>query len=112
MVYGSIAWGVQHEEKGLTVKMLWCWRCQMDMPMLDEAEWAELAALQASRGHGGAWLQPMLEAYERITGFHETVPAAVMHHRISQYGPPCHACGKPLRTPKAQMCAACGVPRA
>lgn len=51
---------------------------------------------------------PMLNAYERITGYRETNPNAVFHHRISLYGGPCPACGKPLRTPKARYCAACG----
>jgi hypothetical protein len=26
--------------------MLWCWRCKSEMPMLDEEEFAEIAALQ------------------------------------------------------------------
>ncbi len=50
---------------------------------------------------------PMLREYKRITGFRETVPNAVAHHRVSMYGPPCNACGKPLRTPRAKFCAGC-----
>ncbi|GLB49150.1 hypothetical protein Y10_15180 [Neptunitalea sp. Y10] len=50
----------------------------------------------------------LLDYYEKITGFKETEPAAIMHHRISQYGPPCEVCGKPYRTPQASFCAACG----
>lgn len=52
-----------------------------------------------------------VEAYERITGYRETNPSTILHHRISLYGPPCHACGKPLRTPMARHCAACSAAR-
>jgi len=34
----------------------------------------------------------MLEYYEKVTGFKETEPNAIMHHRIAQYGPPCENC--------------------
>lgn len=78
--------------------------------MLDEAEWAEVA----HSGLGAALptrLQAILAAYHRLTGFAETNANAVMHHRLAQYGPPCAACGKPLRTNRASFCAACGLPR-
>jgi hypothetical protein len=55
--------------------------------------------------------QPCLDAYERLTGFRETNANAVMHHRRGLYGPPCHVCGKPLRTPRASKCMACGANR-
>lgn len=76
--------------------------------MLDEAEWAEVAR----SGLGAALpkrLQAIREAYERLTGLAEANANAIMHHRLAQYGPPCAACGKPLRTPRARFCAACGV---
>lgn len=53
---------------------------------------------------------PLLKKYYEITGFEETVPAAIIHHRISLYGSACKRCGKPLRTPEATFCAACGQP--
>lgn len=52
-----------------------------------------------------------LALYQSITGFAETNPDAIWHHRLSLFGPPCAACGKPLRTPEARMCAACGTGR-
>jgi len=52
-----------------------------------------------------------LERYHQITGFRETNIGALWHHRLSRFGPPCRACGKPLRTPRAKLCAACGTMR-
>jgi hypothetical protein len=51
----------------------------------------------------------LLARYYEITGFRETNPNAVGHHRLSMYGPPCSSCGKPLRTPRAKSCDACGA---
>jgi hypothetical protein len=111
------------------MRELWCWRCNRVVPMLDEGEWAEVEELL----HAGRrsikdyrqrydlplaevataeWSAPALNAYERVTGHRETDPEALRHHRLSLYGPPCENCGKPLRTPKAKMCAACGARRA
>jgi hypothetical protein len=30
------------------VKLLWCWRCKAEMPMLDEEEFAEVARLYSN----------------------------------------------------------------
>lgn len=46
--------------------------------------------------------------YFEITGYEESNHLALYHHRLSLYGPPCDSCGKPLRTPQAKLCAACG----
>ena len=94
------------------------------MPMLDEGEFTVVFGLyrdalrlhiegQVEHPRRGSTLQelykPCLDEYERLTGFHESNPNAVMHHRLSLYGPPCRACGKPLRTPQASKCMACGA---
>lgn len=96
-------------------RMMYCWRCQMDMPMLTDEEWRLLTAHVASGRAAGAGpfgeQQLALSAYEAITGFKETNINALAHHRLSLYGPDCHACGKPLRTTRARFCAACGTLR-
>lgn len=52
--------------------------------------------------------RPMLNKYQELTEFEETNHIAILHHRLSIYGEPCENCRKPLRTPKANFCAACG----
>lgn len=58
-----------------------------------------------SKGFG----QEALKLYSQMTGFTETNPNALFHHRLSLYGPPCRSCGKPLRTPQARYCAMCSA---
>jgi hypothetical protein len=101
----------------------------MEVPMLDEDEFAHVAQhardgkselIDAPPFDGPAWKHPvmttatkrLLDEYNRITGFGETNPNAVWHHRLSLYGPVCNSCGKPLRSPTARFCAACGAARA
>ncbi|KAB8141757.1 hypothetical protein F8S13_18195 [Chloroflexia bacterium SDU3-3] len=96
--------------------------------MLDEQEFARIAPLhtqgiesiKAYREQHGVGLadvavdehfQALREAYRQITGVDEPDQNEIRHHRIALYGPPCAACGKPLRTPQARMCAACGADR-
>lgn len=107
------------------MKVLWCWRCKMEVPMLDEDEFAvvdelfsgafrttEEFLLKHNLSLGECSIdelfRPAREAYERMTGVYESNHNAIMHHRISLYGEPCKYCGKPLRTPQAAFCAACG----
>jgi len=94
--------------------------------MLTEEEWAALSPhldhsveqIMRYRKEHGCSLQEAtqkglgsaLDVFERLTGFKETNPNALWHHRLSIYGPPCHVCGKPLRTPQARYCAMCSAP--
>ena len=98
----------------------------MDIPMLTEEEWATISThlsdsiqqIKRYREEHGCSLQEAtqkglgsaLDVYERLTGFKETNPNALWHHRLGIYGPPCQACGKPLRTPQARYCAMCSAP--
>ncbi len=107
------------------MKKMYCWRCDMELPMLDEHEFEQLSAVLSQcirdvktiRQEQSIPLEevdtisvfkPALDCYERLTGFKETNPNALWHHRISLYGPPCLKCGLPLRTPQASMCPKCG----
>jgi hypothetical protein len=108
------------------MKMMYCWRCKIDVPMLDEEEFAivdrlysqGMQAIKEFREQHGVSLNEVSvrdffhsvrEAYKQMTGMDESNENAILHHRISIYGPPCQVCGKPLRTPRASFCAACGA---
>ena len=96
------------------MKMLWCWRCQAEVPMLDDDEFKLVSSLRDTGTEGDRREQmfgPLLREYERITGFCETNPNVIFHHVLSMYGPPCARCGKPLRTPRAKLCGTCMHPR-
>ena len=91
---------------------LYCWRCECEVPMLTDAEWEIVRQhLAIKLGAYATHYQRALEIYEQLTGFKETNPQALWHHRIGLLGPPCHVCGIPLRTPEASYCAACGRER-
>jgi hypothetical protein len=81
--------------------------------MLDDDEYTRLRRLMGPGAMGDTREQrfvPVLQEYERITGFRETNTNALFHHQLSLYGPPCVNCGKPLRSPQAKLCAACITP--
>ncbi len=76
--------------------------------MLDEGEFDLVVKAQRPGVPSEERFAPFLAEYERITGYHATNFNAVWHHRLSLLGDPCVNCGKPLRSPRARFCAACG----
>ncbi len=109
-------------------KTLYCWRCKTELPMLEEHEWKELSPLltdairqiksyreehgaSIAEAHAKDFGQSALAKYFELTGFRETNPNALWHHRASLLGAPCTTCGKPLRTSRARFCAECGARR-
>ena len=72
----------------------------------------ELHKCSLAEAHQKGFGQRALELHEQLTGYKETNPNALFHHRLSIYGPPCHVCAKPLRTPQARYCAMCSAERA
>jgi hypothetical protein len=112
------------------MKLLYCWRCERDVPMLDESEFAairaayslEVAEVQQFRRLNNAGLAeaitavpsrvlPMYEEMAISAGFEalQVAPEHVIQHRIAGLGAACRTCGKPLRTPAAKLCAECGA---
>ncbi|GGD30536.1 hypothetical protein [Flavobacterium orientale] len=81
----------------------YCWRCKMEVPMLDKEEFA-IASELYSKGFKRAKADrqdrfiELLDYYNNLTEFGETEPNAIMHHSIEQIGPDCEKCGKPYRT--------------
>lgn len=97
---------------------MWCWRCKMEVPMLNDEEekiagtlFSKCFADTSVSGGFEVRFKPLLDYYNNLSGWKETHPNAVMHHMIGLYGPPCEKCGKPYRTNKASFCAACGNKR-
>src|SRR5262245_56322042 len=97
------------------MKLLWCWRCRAEVPMLDDAEFAALwvvlhdctrAAKRRAEevGHAdhasvAAEFDPVRRLYRELTGVEEHDVSVIQHHGLGIYGPPCTTCGKPLRSP-------------
>src|SRR3954470_14259151 len=84
-------------------RLLWCWRCKAEVRVYeDDREWAAATKqLKDVRRMQGLTLNEALAKRPDLIG--------VSHHHASRFGPPCHTCGKPLRSPRATHCAACGA---
>lgn len=54
-------------------------------------------------------LRHLAAGYEMFTGVPEADPNLVWHHLVSQYGPPCPQCARPLRHAGAEQCRECGA---
>jgi hypothetical protein len=103
----------------------YCWRCATTVPMLDESEWLQLAPLMyRTLGNSGPHVRPRAALpdsdldrtcaaarakYRELTGYDETQVAAIWHHQLRLYGPPCANCGRLLRTANARYCSGCGA---
>lgn len=97
------------------MKILWCWQCKMEVPMLNEQEFKAVFELYEdaftkirkgiSRQNA---FEPLITLYHNLTGSIENNPNTILHHRIKMYGNPCENCGKPFKTPLADTCSACG----
>lgn len=112
------------------MKLMWCWRCKEEVPMLDDEEYSKVYEVYISciknvkkyrekyclsmEETPWDWLYiPVTLEYNRIVGIETDFSylAILKHpHRISSYGPPCKVCGKPLSSQKAKMCMACKSP--
>ena len=94
--------------------------------MLDEDEYAEATRLysqcmDATKEFRERWhvplegasiddrFRPIRDWYAELTGVLNCHQNAIMHHRLSMFGDPCRVCGKPLRSPRAKICAGCGA---
>ena len=53
--------------------------------------------------------QKALIAFEKITGVRLMHPDEIYIARSALYGRQCPDCGKPFRTPRAKLCAECGL---
>jgi hypothetical protein len=98
------------------MKILYCWRCRMDVPMLEGEEGKKAQELYAAgfRTPGSNFqkkFKALIDYYKEVTGEEETNPNAIIHHIAETYGPPCENCGKPYRTDKASFCPMCGNKR-
>jgi len=87
----------------------------MKVPMLNEEEFTEARRLYGKgfkpspgKSKVSERFSELVNYYNELSGWNETVANAIMHHRIEDYGADCPSCSKPLRTKKARYCAACG----
>ncbi|MGD1850923.1 MAG: hypothetical protein ACFCBU_10045 [Cyanophyceae cyanobacterium] len=103
----------------------YCWRCKVEVPLLNEDEWEEIGPLLKAgvieiRNYRLRMNASLIEALERnqdlpvlirhreLTGVDAVSFNSLWHHRRSDWGPVCPECNRLFRTPRAKLCAACG----
>jgi Sigma-70 factor, region 1.1 len=106
--------------------LLYCWKCKTEKHMLDISEWEKMEPLlnqmtsdikQYRETHAASIAEAMsqgfgqkaLDLYFQFTGAAEVDADVLWHHQFALFGPECHSCKKPLRTPAAKRCAECGL---
>jgi Sigma-70 factor, region 1.1 len=106
--------------------LLYCWKCKTEKHMLDVSEWEKMEPLlnqmisdmkahqenpdaSPSDANSEGFAQKALDLYFQFTGVAEADAEVLWHHQFALFGPECHSCKKPLRTPAAKICAECGA---
>lgn len=97
------------------MQLKYCWRRQKEVSVFDKEEASTLVKLfrqgMNNREKGLKGTNERFSAlrtyYKTLTGVELETPNAIWSHMM-RYGPDCPRCEKPLRTPKARYCAACG----
>jgi hypothetical protein len=107
------------------VVTLYSFKLKRKLPLLSDAEYhpieqalaerikrikeyrlQHLASLEDAKRHS---CDDALDYYEDLTGVRLFAVDELYWVRLSRYGRICPQCGKPLRTPKAKLCAECGL---
>ncbi len=96
----------------------YCWRCQKDMPFLDDSEYESLKPhlrLPVMIDSRYCHLDPKdiipnyaKKKFTEMTGFDIESWEVIFHHKRSDWGEPCRHCDHLLRSPRATYCANCG----
>lgn len=104
------------------MKRVWCWRCKAWVQALDESEYRPIHELwlrntmsaKVARSNGmtledaQSHYAPLIAAHEKLTGERGVSVKEIYNHYLENFGPPCQACCKNLRTPRARQCFECG----
>jgi hypothetical protein len=105
------------------MKTYYCWKCQKDLPFLDESEWSRVEPhltqgmmdIKNYREAHGADIKTARDAvtskamslFEEISGVGGVHADIIRHHRLLLWGTECNNCGWLLRSPNAKHCANC-----
>jgi hypothetical protein len=104
---------------------LYSFKLRRELPLLSDDEYRPIAqaltnrieGIKAYRQQHGVSLaeakrhscDDALDHYERLTGIRLSDPDELYWVQLSRYGRICPECRKPFRTPKAKLCAECGL---